>query len=475
MMAKQRAVLLLGDQGAALWTGQRLHQLSPSAAEAMPALVEQLAGNHTLDITLDSQSILVERVALPNLAIFDRRLLLRRRAEALHTDPLAYGHITLGSAASGFDAAVAAIPSTASLREWLQQLHAHQVTVRRWSFLPFELTKLQQNSLLTEGTWQFVFFLTRCGGLRQLVFHQKRLILTRSQPADPDTVGSLIAKAVSALKDYLARHGLQSLSEVAVTIIGSNKTTEGLDDLKPSLRCLKLVTCATAAQQLNLYTLPADTLTADALLLDWIARQPRLAMKLNVEGSSALRHRFTFNTTAIAYGAMTAATFCMLITSGIVAKGLQEINHARAGLSAKNAVLVPQQTPVLWAELLLHCDDLKKCVMPLLAPSPTPWPFLRQTLKQLGNGYKLGSFYWSVDDARVITADFSITPRQPSGEQVADLQAFAALNTKLQQRWPNAIISMQQNSLALDPKLALQTSETAPTPAGATISVVQPP
>lgn len=359
--SRRRFVVLLGDEGAVMThlVGRDVRRRcfapspDPASAEVMLEALKQEPGT-PVQVLVDVLEQQYREVDIPNVSMFDRSKLIRRKLAMTFAEDNLTGVVPLSSKAKTEGKYLfAAIPPSKQLSGWLELLKSVPNPVSGLSLLPVEAVALT-TALRTkpvEGAetgrqWRLLLSRQRASGFRQVITHSDRLVFTRMTPgSDPDasteTIIDNIEREFASTVSYLRRLSFSEADRIELTVLAEPEVCAQLDAKRLRIRHLTCMTPADAAKQLGLINVadPTDGYS-DVLYSAWFAQKQRpvLSIQTSQKGQSQLTDQAPrwLGRAAVAAG-IAGAAYCGLTYHQIYteAQTLEDKSVLRSSLTAE--------------------------------------------------------------------------------------------------------------------------------------------
>ena len=395
-MSSDRAVLMVGALEAGLWQhGRVVHYAADDAGRARLA---QDATGLRLRVLLDLVDEEFRREPLPGLGASHAQSLLAQRAARLFPADARLAYRRLDAT----EGQLCGLPQPAVLEAWLRALQAAQTKLAGIHSVPMLGPALARH-LNTGPAPQVLVFVTRHGGLRQLLLDLKGVRVARlSPPGEAGDAAAIQHETIRFLR-YLAETG-------AV-------------DAPPPVHCL--LPQAMHGELASFRCHPHEAAFADALLAGLLLRQPPLTdYASDAERAVFLQHCRRERTWLAAQGA--AATVAILIMCGAAAT--LQLRAEAARLSAAAGLLQEDgTTPAAPARPQLGATEiaeLERLARPSLA--------MQEALATLGkvlalhDGVTLQGLTWRSDNRLTCSLLLAAPPRQQPRKLGTLLEALRA-------------------------------------------------
>ncbi len=354
----ERMVLMVGDEGSVLVHLKRgkvaARAYSPASGapetEGMTEIVRKSpkAGLYVIFDTVDQ---IYTQQTLPPVTALSINKLIQRRLERDFSSEYIKGAIKLGRDKSGrkdWQFMMAAVQRTSAVNGWIEVIKEWPNTCRGMSLLPAESTEIVKrlHALIRKESkedepanpeWQILASYNKVSGVRQMVFHEGKLMLTRlGQPAvdsTSETIAGTIEQELIATREYLQRTSVQDVEIQSIIIIASQEIRSSIDPARLGGKFVHLVTPFEAANMLSL------------------------------QGAAAQTDRFGDSLLCAAYGTNKKRTLSLTIPDLGKVQSLQTAMYAIRGLAALAVVgMVLSMLMTLWDVYTLGDEvaDLEK-------------------------------------------------------------------------------------------------------------------
>ena len=299
--SRRRFVVLLGDDGAVLTqiVGRDVRrrcfapQPDPESAELMLEALrkEPHTPVHVLIDVLEQQ---YREVDLPNVNIFDRAKLIRRKISMTFPEDNLTGVVPVpGNSKTEGKYLFAAVPPSKQLSAWLEFLQSVPNPISGLSLLPVEAVALttalrpkQQEGAEAGRQWRLLLSRQRASGFRQVITHSDRLVFTRMTPgSEPDSSPAAIIENIerefASTVSYLRRLSFSEADRIELTVLAEPEVCEKLDPKRLRIKHLTCMTPAQAAQSLGLINVAdPDDGFSDVLYSAWFAQKQRPVLSI---------------------------------------------------------------------------------------------------------------------------------------------------------------------------------------------------
>jgi hypothetical protein len=308
--SRRRFILLIGDEGAVLThlVGRDVRRRcfapgpDPESAELMVETLRK-EPNTPIHVLVDVLEQQYREVDVPNVNIFDRSKLIRRKIAMTFPEDNLTGVLPIGGKAKGEGKYLfAAVPPSAQLTAWLEFLQNVPNPVSGLSLLPVEAVALTTalRSQPAEGAeagrqWRLLLSRHRASGFRQVITHSDRLVFTRMTPgsdenASPAAIIENIEREFASTVSYLRRLSFSEADRIELTVLAEPQVCEGLDAKRLRIKHLTCLTPAKAAQTLGLVNVAdPDDGYSDVLYSAWFAQKQRPVLSIQTSHGKQTR------------------------------------------------------------------------------------------------------------------------------------------------------------------------------------------
>jgi hypothetical protein len=244
---------------------------------------------------------------LPPVSAFSIAKLVKRRLERDFPGDNIKGSIIVGRDKEGrkdWTVMLVALQQSAAVRGWTSVASDWPTRCAGLYLLPVEASGLmsrlqaalaEQDKEAEQATWQFLVSYNKISGVRQVVFRDGKIVLTRlGQPAvdsKPETIAGTIEQEIVGTKEYLKRMAYQDKDSLSIIVIAAEDIRKCIDVVRLQATSTHLITPHEAAMALHLEgaTQPTDRF-GDALLGAAIGTESSCIRRI-CSGSTSLRWR----------------------------------------------------------------------------------------------------------------------------------------------------------------------------------------
>lgn len=415
--SERRYVLLIGGGGASLGYINRgqiekfwnINDFSVDSLDIFTAALDRHPYTPLL-ILIDTVEQSYRRETIPPVNMFDRRKVLKRRLGIAFPTQKIRSAMALDEVVGprGDPAYLfVALTRSSDMELWIDFIHGLRNPIGSIGLLPLESSSLASAlsaALAITAEWTLLISRQRSGGIRQIVAHNGRLVLTRLTPApsdalEADGLAEVMAQEMSTTQTYLTRLGFGAGDHLHIIVIGPQNMRNAVKARQPPGCSVSLTTASEAANLLELDEIDIrQDAYGDALHMVWSASKRSLALNMadRVLGRRRLQLAAAqkWATTGLAMTAVALGLFCtgLFLDRERVRQEVIEAQATQALLSrlAGNLIAIiiayPVRPKMMNAVLDLH-DALSR-------RTTIPMPVLAQISSSLGPAAKLNALSW---------------------------------------------------------------------------------
>lgn len=465
----ERFVLLVGEEGAVL-THMRRNRLlgrcfshAPDAPEmsAMQDMVTGAAGV-PLYILFDTVDQSYVQQQLPPVTALSIKRLVKRRLDRDFSEDYLKGALLLGREKKGrkdWSFMMVALQKSVTVQNWLAVALEWPVPCRGVLLLPVESAEILvrlRHALRKEADqpragdapteapkekkargkpkeepgWHLLVSYNKVSGIRQVVFHNGRLVLTRlSQPAldsSSEMIAGSIEQEVIGTKEYLKRLAYQEKEKLELLILASQDILGNIDIAKLQAGEVHTMTPHRAALLLKLEDAAQSTdRFADSFLCAAAATNKKRPLVLT---SDALRRCQTLATVFHMQRAVAAALMLgMLGTSGSDVWDIVTLRGEMKNLKQQET-LKQQELDVLRQKHVKPLEELERIIEAvalydmLAKESVLPHSILMRMRETLGEEVRVATLEWNIKGRQAM----SVASPPVTGRPVKDIPQVEA-------------------------------------------------